>query len=130
MNIDEYARFVVSTASEESQKIEPYVRRLLQLEEHFNVAMLHTGSAGLASEGGEFAEIVKKITFQGKPVTPETITHMKKELGDIGWYWVLACQSLGINPSEIIEMNRDKLEHRYPNGFSVHNSENRAEGDI
>ena len=27
-----------------------------------------TGSIGLASEGGEFSEIVKKCIFQGKPL--------------------------------------------------------------
>ena len=32
---------------------------------------------------------------------------------------------------EIIEMNVEKLEKRYPGGeFDVHHSENRAEGDL
>ena len=33
-----------------------------------NIALLLTGAMGLSSEGGEFAEIVKKLIFQGKPL--------------------------------------------------------------
>ena len=38
--------------------------------------------------------------------------------------------SLGYTPSEIIEENINKLEKRYPNGFEIIRSENRADGDI
>lgn len=130
MNTNDYANFVRSTASDESKYIDDYVNRLYELNKTINVPMLHTGSAGLASEGGEFAEIVKKITFQGKPLDPDTLTHMQKELGDIAWYWALACLAVGSSPEKILSMNVEKLEARYPNGFEIVRSENRAEGDI
>ena len=96
-----------------------------------NAASLMTGAIGIASEGGEFAEIVKKCIFQGKPMDDETIFHCKRELGDIMWYWITACRSLSLDPNEVIEENVNKLKARYPGGeFDVHYSENRKDGDL
>jgi NTP pyrophosphatase (non-canonical NTP hydrolase) len=90
-----------------------------------------TGAIGIASEGGEFSEIVKKCVFQGKPLNDETLFHIKRELGDIAWYFANACRAIGANPSEVIEENVRKLESRYPGGhFDVYYSENRKEGDL
>ena len=57
---------------------------------------------------------------------------MKRELGDICWYLAQACIILDTTFDEIIEMNVEKLESRYPGGsFDVHYSEeNRKEGDL
>ena len=57
-----------------------------------------TGAIGMASEGGEFSEIVKKCIFQGKPLDDETVFHCKRELGDIMWYWINSCRSSGLGP--------------------------------
>ena len=85
----------------------------------------------MCAESGEFTEIVKKIVFQGKPVNADNLYHMKRELGDIMWYVAQACMTLDTTIDEIIEMNVEKLEKRYPGGsFDVHHSENRAEGDL
>ena len=64
-------------------------------------------------------------------VNTENLYHMKRELGDIMWYVAQACMTLDTTIDEIIEMNVEKLEKRYPGGsFDVHHSENRAEGDV
>ena len=64
-------------------------------------------------------------------MTPDKLFHMKRELGDIIWYWLAACLAMGFDPNEIVEMNVDKLKKRYPGGeFSVFFSANRQEGDI
>ncbi len=90
-----------------------------------------TAGIGLASEGGEFNEIVKKILFQGKPLTDAEVFHMKRELGDIMWYWINACRSLGLDPNDVVAENVKKLESRYPGGsFDAHYSENRKAGDL
>ena len=90
-----------------------------------------TAACGLSAESGEFMEIIKKILFQGKPVNEENLFHMKRELGDIMWYFMQACMALGTTPEEIIEMNVEKLKKRYPGGeFDVHYSENRLLGDV
>ena len=92
---------------------------------------LVTAALGITAEGGEFTEVVKKIVFQGKPVTEDNIFHMKRELGDIMWYVAQACMSLDTTIDEIIAMNVEKLAARYPDGaFDVYYSENRKEGDL
>ena len=96
-----------------------------------NVTQLATAALGLTAESGEFAEVVKKIFFQGKPYNEENIFHMKRELGDVCWYIAQACMALDTSFDEIIEMNVEKLQARYPGGeFDVHYSENRKEGDL
>jgi NTP pyrophosphatase (non-canonical NTP hydrolase) len=90
-----------------------------------------TAALGLSAEAGEFTEVVKKIIFQGKPVNEDNLFHMKRELGDIMWYFMQACMALDVSPEEVIEMNVDKLKARYPGGeFDVHFSENRKQGDV
>ena len=74
---------------------------------------------------------MKKIIFQGKPYNEDNVFHMKRELGDICWYLAQACMALDTTFDEVIEMNVDKLQARYPGGsFDVHKSENRKEGDL
>ena len=108
-----------------------YTMEELEKESGVNVALLMTGAIGIASEGGEFAEIVKKCIFQGKPMDDETIFHAKRELGDIMWYWINSCRALGLDPNEVVAENVNKLKSRYPGGeFDVHFSENRKAGDL
>jgi NTP pyrophosphatase (non-canonical NTP hydrolase) len=96
-----------------------------------NVPLLLCGAIGLGSETGEFQEIVKKMVFQGKPLTEEIRFHMKRELGDIMWYWINACRALDLDPNDVVAENVKKLEARYPGGqFDVHYSENRKDGDL
>ena len=89
-----------------------------------------TAALGLSAESGEFTEIVKKVIFQGKPMDEHTKYHMQRELGDVMWYVAQACIALDTDLSDIITMNISKLEDRYPDGFEVTRSENRAKGDI
>ena len=83
------------------------------------------------AESGEFAEVVKKKVFQADSHFSESeIFHMKRELGDVLWYWVQGCMALGFTPEEVMTENIKKLEKRYPNGFEVARSETREVGDI
>ena len=127
-----YLEFVDGVTSEESKDFEALVYRLQELEgQEFPTERLLTAAVGMSAEAGEFTEIVKKIVFQGKPVNEENLFHMKRELGDIMWYVAQACMGLNTSIDEIIEMNVDKLEKRYPGGsFDVHYSENRKQGDL
>jgi len=96
-----------------------------------NIPLLITACFGLAAESGEFIEVPKKIIFQGKALTDENVFHMKRELGDIMWYWVNACRALNLDPNEVIAENIRKLESRYPGGkFDAFYSENRKDGDL
>jgi NTP pyrophosphatase (non-canonical NTP hydrolase) len=140
--IDDYARFVDTTTSKASKSTSILASRLDTLcgvtwhkgnvlGEEMQVARLLTAVVGMMAESGEFAEIVKKKVFQSDTrFTESEIYHMKRELGDVLWYWAQGCLSLGFTPSEVIQENINKLEKRYPNGFDIARSEHRAEGDI
>ena len=128
--INDYAKFVDHTTSMESKDYVALVDRLWAIEDTANLPRLLTAVIGMQSETGEFAEIVKKWVFQGKELDEDVKFHLKRELGDIIWYWAQGVLSLGFTPSEIIEENINKLEKRYPNGFEKMRSEHRAEGDI
>ncbi len=131
IDLKRYSYFVSQVTSQESQNVRKLTNKLEELDKGINIALLMTGGIGLASEGGEFNEIVKKCVFQGKPLNEDTIFHMKRELGDIMWYWINACRALDLDPDQVIEENVRKLESRYPGGkFDAHYSENRKEGDL
>jgi NTP pyrophosphatase (non-canonical NTP hydrolase) len=132
VNTDAYLEFVNAVTSQPSKDADAFEYRIQELRgEGFETHRLLTASVGMCAEAGEFTEIVKKIVFQGKPVTEENMWHMKRELGDIMWYVAQACMGLNISLDEIIEMNVEKLVTRYPGGeFDVHYSENRQEGDL
>ena len=131
IDLNKYKEFVSAVTSQESNNVRKLTAKLEELDRTINVALLMTGGIGLASEGGEFNEIVKKCVFQGKPLNEETIFHMKRELGDIMWYWINACRALDLDPNEVVEENVNKLKARYPGGeFDVNYSENRKEGDL
>lgn len=134
MNVDlnsykDFVEAVTSDASNNSLALASRVQEL-EIETGNNVSLLLTAAIGLSSEGGEFSEIVKKCVFQGKPLSDETHFHMKRELGDIIFYWMNACRALNLDPNEVIAENVRKLESRYPNGFTIARSENRAKGDL
>ena len=133
VDLKKYKDFVQAVTSKESNSTMVLNNKLIDLERESNVnlALLMTGAIGLSSEGGEFAEIVKKCIFQGKPLDDDTKFHIKRELGDIMWYWISSCRAMDLDPNEVIEENVNKLKARYPGGeFDVHYSENRKEGDL
>ena len=133
IDLNNYKDFVQEVTSAESNNSSFMSERLKQLEfdSKTNMALLMTGAIGIASEGGEFAEIIKKCVFQGKPMDDDTKYHIKRELGDIIWYWINSCRALDLDPNEVIKENVNKLKARYPGGeFDVHYSENRKQGDL
>ena len=129
---NDYAKFVVSTTSDESLSTLKLAERLLKLQTHTETewSQLLTASIGMQAESGEFSEIIKKIIFQGKEFNDAERFHLKRELGDVLWYWVQGCTALGYTPQQVMEENINKLESRYPNGFEAIRSEVRKEGDI
>ena len=131
--INDYGKFVDSTTSSESKYTGDLVMRLTTLQtQHKDIAWsrLMTSAIGMLAESGEFAEIMKKILFQGKVMNEDNRFHMKRELGDVVWYWIQGCIALGYEPEEVMKENIKKLESRYPNGFEIARSEKREEGDI
>jgi NTP pyrophosphatase (non-canonical NTP hydrolase) len=138
MNIDlnKYKQFVEAVTSQASNDLTTFMSRLDELDGNFDsTTNTHgpdiTACFGLAAESGEFIEVPKKIIFQGKPLDDAAVFHLKRELGDVMWYWINACRALNLDPNDVIDENVRKLESRYPGGtFDAHYSENRKEGDI
>tara|TARA_R100001460_G_scaffold97287_1_gene139828 strand:- start:264 stop:671 length:408 start_codon:yes stop_codon:yes gene_type:complete len=127
----DYVEFVDEVTSKASKDPEEFSDALDIIEEQ-GVApeRLLTAALGICAEGGEFTEVVKKCVFQGKPMDEHTQYHLKRELGDICWYIAQACIALDISIEDVLHMNIEKLEARYPDGFEAFRSNNRSEGDI
>lgn len=87
-------------------------------------SMLINAALGLTGEAGEVADIVKKSYYQGHELDFDAIV---EELGDVAWYIALACQALGVSMENVLKMNIEKLENRYPYGFDASMSRNRTE---
>lgn len=142
VDLDRYQEFVATVTSDASNDLTTFMNRLDVLDGNYdfansqhgpdvNVPLMLTGVMGLCSETGELMEIVKKMTFQGKPLTEENLFHMKRELGDIMWYWINMCRALRLDPNDVIAENVTKLKARYPGGeFNVYQSEHRQAGDL
>ena len=132
IDFKQYARFVDAVTSDASKDFIAFSDRVVNLDEKgANIERLLTGSVGINSEGGEIMEIVKKLLFQGKDWSPETIYHLKRELGDVMWYVTQCLVALDSSMEEVIDMNIEKLKARYPGGeFDAYYSENREEGDL
>lgn len=130
--LNSYGDFVTKVTSEPSLNQNSLDARMKEIDSASPIesARLLTAALGLGSETGEFVEIVKKMFLQGKPASEDNIFHMKRELGDIMWYWTTACASLGLDPYEVISENQKKLEARYGEKFEVGRSEVRKEGDL
>lgn len=141
IDLNKYQDFVEAVTSQPSNDLTTFMDRCDELDGNYignglhgpdiNVPLLLTAALGLAAETGEFCEIPKKMFFQGKPLNEENVFHMKRELGDVMWYWINACRALRLDPNDVIAENVKKLEARYPGGsFDPFYSENRKEGDL
>ena len=130
--LNSYGDFVTKVTSEPSLDQTSLDARMKEIDSSSQIesTRLLTAALGLGSETGEFMEIVKKMFLQGKPASEENIFHMKRELGDIMWYWVTACMALDLDPVEVILENQKKLEARYGEQFTIDQSEVRAKGDL
>ena len=130
--INDYAKFVDTTTSRESKNFMAFIDSTskLDVQDNMNLPRVMTSAIGMLAESGEFTEVLKKMVFQGKEFNEENRFHMKRELGDILWYWIQGCIALGYTPDEVMDENIKKLEARYPNGFEVARSETREVGDI
>ena len=79
---------------------------------------------GLCGESGEAIDIVKKWLAQGHDLDKEKLA---KELGDIAWYLAETAAAIDMPLEDIFQFNIEKLQRRYPEGFSAEKSVNRTE---
>ncbi len=76
--------------------------------------LLH-GGMGISGEAGELMDAIKKHILYNKELD---VKNVKEELGDLCWYMSLLLDEIGSSFEEVMKMNHDKLEKRFPGGFT------------
>ena len=108
MQVNEYQELAMTTLNPELSKKDVLINSVM----------------GLCGESGEAIDIVKKWLAQGHELDREKLA---KELGDIAWYLAETAWALEIPLEDILKANIEKLEKRYPQGFSAERSVRRTE---
>jgi NTP pyrophosphatase (non-canonical NTP hydrolase) len=65
-------------------------------------------STGMPGEVGEVLELLKKRVRDNH----FDIDQFKKEMGDVIHYWTMLCNFFGVSPSEVLQLNHDKIVDR------------------
>lgn len=104
-----------------------HTERLRKMLDDGMTAQLLNGCLGLSGEVGEFNDMIKKVVFHEATTD---VDHLEKELGDIMWYIALICDAFGFDLDHVMQLNIEKLKARYPDGFDIDKSANRAEDDV
>ena len=99
MNWKEYTKNVLITANPVLTKTES----------------IFSATMGLVGESAEVSEIIKKRYFHGKEIPQDDLM---KEVGDVCYYLAWFCHLQGIDISQAMERNIEKLQKRHPKGFS------------
>ena len=86
--------------------------------------LILNGVMGLNGEAGECIDIVKKHHFQGHELDKEKLID---ELSDVLWYAAITSEGLGVTLDDVMRHNVEKLQKRYPNGFSAERSIHRED---
>ena len=112
---DNYVNNVLRSES----PVSPELRERLQNE--VTIRLLHA-AMGMATEAGEFLDMLKKHIFYGKPMD---FVNAKEEVGDQMWYAGLAIDVLQTTFDEVLTVNIEKLKARYPEKFTEEAAINR-----
>jgi NTP pyrophosphatase (non-canonical NTP hydrolase) len=110
MNIDDYQKWTKETASYPEA-------------ETGSVLELMYLALGLSGEAAEVANKVKKLYRDGD--SEDLRVETCKELGDIMWYMGRLAEALGVELSDILDQNRDKLMNRKARGALSGSGDNR-----
>lgn len=95
--------------------ISDYQAQCLRTTTHLTTEqMLEECLLSIPEEAGEILRPFKKHRFHGMPLDKDEIA---EEIGDVMWYCVVLAHCLGIDASQVLDMNLRKLQARYPDGF-------------
>lgn len=89
-----------------------------------NWQKVQNGCYGMCGEAGECIDLLKKVEFQGHVFEP---LKLLDELSDVLWYVAETAAGLGYTLEDVANYNINKLQDRYPKGFSAENSIHRPE---
>jgi NTP pyrophosphatase (non-canonical NTP hydrolase) len=85
--------------------------------------ILHA-AIGIAGEGGELLDSVKKTWVYDKPLDEDNLI---EELGDLEFYMQALRTRLGVSRQYVLNRNMAKLNLRYPSGYSDKAAQARAD---
>ena len=77
-----------------------------------------TWGLGIAGEAGDVAGCIKKTFAHGN----DQKEGIKENIGDTLWYTAMICNFFEWDMQEILNGNIEKLEKRYPKGFTTENA--------
>jgi NTP pyrophosphatase (non-canonical NTP hydrolase) len=95
-----------------------FVERLFKAKEGEEGAFVWNithAALGIAGEAGETVDLIKKTFANGRELDMEKLV---KEMGDLMFYIQALSNVIEIPLSTIIQTNMDKLNKRYPDGYS------------
>lgn len=81
-----------------------------------------TWGLGIAGEAGDVAGCIKK-TFSHKN---DEIPGIRENLGDTLWYMAMICNFFNWDFNDVLKENIEKLQKRYPKGFSKDNAKRKG----
>lgn len=84
---------------------------------------LYHAALGIADEAGEFASAIKRALVYGKELDK---INAIEEVSDSLWFLALACDTLQVPMSVVMEANIAKLQVRYQEGYTDAKAQNRV----
>jgi NTP pyrophosphatase (non-canonical NTP hydrolase) len=91
-----------------------FVARLFVNRSEGADGLMHA-AVGIAGEGGELLDAIKKHWVYNKPLDRANVI---EELGDLEWYMQALRTLLDITREETLLANVEKLGRRYPAGYT------------
>lgn len=112
------SQYIKDAIKTESTDFEAMAKRISSKE---SLRLLHS-AIGLATEAGEIQDCLKKHIFYGKDLDR---VNLKEEMGDVFWYLAILADELGVDFTEVMEKNIQKLKARYGEKFTEEKAANR-----
>jgi NTP pyrophosphatase (non-canonical NTP hydrolase) len=86
-----------------------------------NINVLHA-AIGISTESGEILDALKKQIFYSKEVDK---VNLAEEVGDVLWYVAMMLRELEMSFEDVMQMNINKLQKRFPDKFETNQALNR-----
>ena len=85
------------------------------------IDLIHA-TMGISTEAGELLDVMKKHLAYGKQVD---LVNIAEEVGDVLWYVAIILRRLNMSFEEVMQMNINKLQKRFPDKFDEQQALNR-----
>ena len=114
ITVDNYIENVLRTLASTNKPTE-------RLQDSKIIDLLH-GAIGISTEAGELLDVLKKHIYYGTSIDE---INMMEECSDLLYYIGVILSRLGYTFEEVMQINIEKLQARYPEKFTSENAINR-----